>query len=211
MAITATNNSQPRELIAAGNYPARCYQMIEIGTVKETIMGAEKILHKVRIGWELPNELKVFNEDKGEQPRVISKEYTLSLHEKSSLRGVLKSWRGRDFTEDEAKAFDITKLLGVPCMINIIHKNGKADPTKVYEEISGITGIPKGLTVPDQINKTICIEYDNFNQQAFNDLPDFIKDKMKSSLEYAAMSQPEAVQMHEDTFNSDKEFDDLPF
>ena len=65
MAIIATNNGTTRELIPANNYLARCYQMVEIGTVKESILGKEVIAHKVRIGWELPTELKVFNPEKG--------------------------------------------------------------------------------------------------------------------------------------------------
>ena len=205
MAITATTNSTVKEIIPAGNYIARCYQMIEIGTVNELIMGENKVLKKVRIGWELPTELKVFNEEKGEQPFVRSKEYTLSMHEKSSLRADLKSWRGKDFTEEEARAFDITKLIGKPCMINIIHKPSKSDPTKIYDNIAGITPLPKGVTMPEQINPTFVLSYDSFNQEAFEALPDFIKDKMKGSLEYAAIHQPNAVQtqaQHED---------DLPF
>jgi hypothetical protein len=205
MAITATTNSTVREIIPAGNYIARCYQMIEIGTVNELIMGENKVLKKVRIGWELPTELKVFNEDKGEQPLVTSKEYTLSMHEKSSLRADLKSWRGKDFTEEEARAFDITKLIGKPCMINIIHKPSKSDPTKIYANIAGITPLLKGVTMPEQMNPTFVLSYDSFNQEAFEALPDFIKDKMKGSLEYAAIHQPNVVQtqaQHED---------DLPF
>lgn len=212
MAIIATTNSQQRELIPAGNYIGICYQMIEIGTVKENIMGTDKILHKVRIGWELPSELKVFSEEKGEQPCVISKEFTLSMHEKSSLRAVLKSWRGKDFTEEEAKAFDITKLLGKPCMINIIHKPGKSDPTKTYQEISSITGIPKGMNIPAQINKTVVLSYDNFDESVFDALPDFIKNKMKESLEYASLKQPEVIQMNGASANAAPEaIDDLPF
>lgn len=214
MAILATSNSQPRELIPAGNYLGRCYQMIEIGTVKETILGVEKTLKKVRIGWELPTELKIFSEERGEQPRVISKEFTLSMHEKSGLRTVLKSWRGKDFTEDEAKSFDITKLLGVACMINIIHKPSKSDPSKIYEEISGVTGVPKGITVPDQINQPLCLSYDEFDVELFEKLPDFIKDKMKTSNEYKQMKNPEVMQLHEEnTFNSTQldPIDDLPF
>jgi hypothetical protein len=63
MAINATNEGKPRELIPAGNYVARCYQMIHIGSVTENIMGEEKQLNKVRIGWELPTELRVFKEE----------------------------------------------------------------------------------------------------------------------------------------------------
>ena len=207
MPITATNTQIQRELIPAGNYIARCYQMIEIGTVKEIILGKEKIIPKVRIGWELPTELKVFKEENGEQPCVISKEYTLSMAEKANLRIALKSWRGKDFTEDEAKSFDITKLLGVPCMINIIHKPSK-DGLKIYEEISGITPLPKGIECPKQVNKTLVLSYDNFDVETFNNLPDFIRNKMISSLEYAAMQTPNHTSIDTSTVSDD---DDLPF
>ena len=211
MAINATTNGNtPRELIPIGNYIARCYKMIHIGTVEEIILGEKKILNKVRIGWELPTELRVFNQDKGEQPLVIDKEFTLSLHEKSALRSVLKSWRGKDFTEDEAKCFDITKLLGVQCMINIIHKPSKKDATKIYEEIAGITAVPKGITVPAQINPTFCLDYDNFDEVKFSALPDFIKQKMQTSMEYSALIQPNHREFKSDN-DSKQEESDLPF
>jgi len=204
MAIYATSNATQRELIPAGNYIGRCYQMIEIGTVSETILGEVKILKKVRIGWELPEEQKVFSEEKGPQPCVISKEFTLSMHEKSSLRAVLKSWRGKDFTNEEAESFDITKLLGAPCMINIIHKPGKSDPAKTYQQIAGITGVPKGVPVPELINPIFCLSYDEFDEDKFETLPDFIKEKMKGSIEYAAIKMPHAIHMQQPV-------DDLPF
>ena len=155
MAINATNNGTKRELIPAGNYIARCYQMIEIGTVNEIIQGTAKQLTKVRIGWELPTELRVFDETKGEQPLIISKEYTLSLNEKSNLRKMLASWRGKDFTEAEAKCFDITVLVGIPCMLNIIHKPKKTDPSQIYEEIGSISAMPKAAA-PAPRNRIFC-------------------------------------------------------
>ncbi|HEX8333695.1 MAG TPA: hypothetical protein VF622_13830 [Segetibacter sp.] len=208
MAITATNNGSKRELIEAGNYVARCYQMIEIGTVEETIQNQTKTQKKVRIGWELPTELKVFNEEKGEQPRVISKEFTLSLHEKSNLRKTLASWRGKDFTEEQAKAFDITVLVGVPCMLNIIHKPSK-DGSKTYEEIGSISPMPKGYTCPDQINKTFVLGYDAFDQDLFDSLPDFIKDKMKTSEEFKSLQNPHETHMN--GHSNEEPLDDLPF
>ena len=210
MAITATNSgSAPRELIPAGNYIARCYKMIHVGTVEEIIMGEKKVLNRVRIGWELPEETRVFSEAKGEQPLVIEGEYTLSMHEKSNLRKLLASWRGKDFTEKEAEAFDITKLLGVPCMLNIIHRPSKKDPTKLYENISGVTALPKSIKCPDQINPTFVLSYDEWDENKFNSLPDFIKQKMQSSVEYAAMQQPDHKQVSQT--NIVDEESDLPF
>ena len=197
MAINATNSGTQRELIPAGNYIARCYQMIEIGTVEEIIIGEKKTLRKVRIGWELPDELRVFNPEKGEQPCVISQEFTLSMNEKANLRKMLASWRGKDFTEDEARCFDISKLLGVPCMLNIIHKPSKADASKVYEQIGSVSPLPKSVKCPDQINKTIVLSYDNFDWGLFDSMPDFIKQRMKSSKEFAAMQQPNVTNVTE--------------
>jgi hypothetical protein len=206
--IIAKNSGFTREPVPAGNYIARCYKMIEIGTVNEMVMGKSTTLHKVRIGWELPNETKVFDPAKGEQPLVIDQEYTLSMHEKSNLRKTLESWRGKAFTEKEAESFDITKLLGAPCMLNIIHKTSKSG--NVYEQIAGVTPVPKGVPVPPQINKTFVLSYDDFNEELFNSLPDFIKTKMQGSLEYADMKNPHTKTIPQaDDIN--EPLDDLPF
>lgn len=208
MAINAKNTGSSRELVPAGNYIARCYQMIEIGTVTENVMGEMKTQHRVRIGWELPDETKVFDQKRGPQPLVIDQEYTLSMHEKANLRKMLESWRGKGFTDKEAECFDITKLLGVPCMINIIHKTSKAGNN--YEHVSGVTPVPKSMKVPPQVNKNFVLSYDNFDENLFNTLPDFIKTKMQGSSEYSAMRNPNSrsVPAAEDITEP---IDDLPF
>lgn len=207
MPINATSSGPAKELIPAGNYIARCYSMIEIGTVEETFQGESKIQKKVRIGWELPTETRVFNEEKGEQPMVISQEYTLSMHEKANLRKTLASWRGKDFSEAEAKSFDITKLIGAPCMLNIIHRPGKQDATKMFQAISSISAMPKGIAAPAAVNSPYVLSYDDWSQESFDKLPDFIKTKMQSSAEYKSMKHPEAV-----TVDKEPEYvNDLPF
>lgn len=208
MPIIATDKGTVRELIPAGNYVARCYQQIQIGTVTDTIMGKTVTAAKVRIGWELPTELKVFKEEKGEQPLVISMEFTLSMNSKANLRKSLASWRGKDFTEEEAKAFDITKLLGVPCMVNIIHKPGVSDPTKMYEKISSISPLPKGVECPAQINPTFVLSYDEWSDEKFLSLPEFIQEKIKSSSEFQQMLRPSETHI---AGNEVEVLDDLPF
>lgn len=212
MSIIAKNTSTQKELVPAGTHIARCYQMIQIGTIMESYPGQEpKPQEKVRIGWELPEERRVFNEEKGEQPFVISKEFTLSMHEKANLRKSLESWRGKGFSEDEAKAFDITKLLGVPCMLNIIHKPSK-DGQRTYAEIAGIMPLPKSMKCPDQENNTIVLSYDAFDWNIFNSLPDFIKDKMSTSQEFSKAQQPNHVDMTSNNkFEEIADDDQLPF
>ena len=209
MAIIATNNGNGGnfEPIPTGNYPARCYSMIHMGTIEETILGSVKKLNKVRVTWELPTEMKVFKEENGEQPMVISKEFTLSMHEKATLRNFLKNWRGKDFTDDEAESFDIEKLIGAPCMLNITHKT-KKDGSSVYAEIGSVSTMPKGYACPDAINPQFVFTYENFDQEKFNNLPDFLKNKMVNSDEYKlALSGGN----HTESPSTEEEHDDLPF
>ena len=183
MGIKASNEAPQRELTPAGNHVARCYSMVHIGTVEEEYMGDTKMMNKARITWELPMEMRVFKEENGEQPMVISKEYTLSLGEKANLRKDLDSWRGKAFSEEEAMSFDITKLIGVPCMLNVIHKASKNG--KSYPFISAISPLPKGLSCPKQINDSFIFDYEeNYSDEKIAAFPDFIKDKIKSSVEY---------------------------
>jgi len=208
MAIIATSTGSTNfEPIATGNYPARCYSMVHIGTVEENIQGTLKRLNKVRITWELPSELKVFKEENGEQPCVISKEFTLSLHEKATLRSFLKNWRGKDFTDDEAKSFDIEKLVGAPCMLNITHK-AKKDGSGVYAEIGSVSAMPKGFTCPDQVNPSFVFTYEKFDAEKFNTLPDYLKNKMVNSDEYKATFLPQETHAN---ISQEEEHDDLPF
>lgn len=214
MPIIAKNDGIKRELIPAGNYIARCYSMILLGTITEQILGEEKTLEKVRISWELPTELRVFKEENGEQPMVISQEFTLSMHEKANLRKFLESWRGRGFTDEEAKCFDITKLLGVPCMLNIIHKVSKSGSS--YATISSVAAVPKGITVPAQVNPNFEFNYESaFSVESLESFPDFIKDKIKSSEEYKALITPNHAETKSEPITTNTEtdgpIDPLPF
>jgi hypothetical protein len=216
MPITAsTKPSASFEPIPAGTYLARCYSMVHIGTVEDEYQGQKRLVNKVRITWELPTEMKVFNPDKGEQPQAISREFTLSMHEKSTLRAFLTSWRGKGFSEEEAKDFDVSRLVGVPCMLSIVHEPSKTDPTRMRDKISGISTVMKGVTMPPQINPSFIFELDEFDQAKFDSLPDWLKDKVRQSQEYRAIVSPEIQHSLEVAqkladFPSD-ESDELPF
>lgn len=189
--ITAkSTTSIVSEPIPAGTYLARCYSMVHLGTHDDEYQGRPRKSNKVRITWELPTELKVFNPEKGEQPMVVSKEFTLSMSEKSNLRAFLTSWRGKPFTAEEASCFDITKLLGVPCQLSIIHEPSKKDPSRMYERISSISSVMKGVTCPAQINPTFMFSLEAFDPNTFAALPDWLKDIVRNSDEYKALSAP---------------------
>jgi len=208
--IVKAGSSEPKELIPAGNYVARCYRMIHIGTSWDDMW--DKAINRVRVTWELPTETRVFNEDKGPQPFVIDKEYTLSLHEKANLRKDLESWRGKSFTEAELEQFDITKLVGAYCMLNIIHNTTKKGVE--YAMVSTIASIPKGIPKPEAVNEDLIWDFENnFDTNVLKSFPDFIKDRILGSNEYEdcmnALEGAEFEKQMEASEPADK--DDLPF
>jgi len=225
MAIIAKSSgeSTQRELIPAGTYIARCYSIIHVGHVKQTYLGEEKLVDLVRFTWELPTELRCFSSDKGEQPCAISKEVTLSMNEKSTLRQMIGQWRGKAISDDEAKLFDIAKLLGQPCMLNLIHQPSKANPEKVYERIAGFMPMMKGMTCPPQVNPSFEFSVADYDQRKMDTLPNFLQEMIRSSTEYAALLSPKPApvaapvatgyeqKVNQVVTNSAEEADELPF
>jgi hypothetical protein len=221
MEIIASSNTSGKSFspVDAGNYVARCYSMIHIGTIPEEYKGEKKEANRVRLTFELPTETKVFKEENGEQPYVVSKEFTLSLHEKASLRKFLESWRGKGFTEQEASHFDVSKLLGKPCMLNIIHKT-KLDGN-IRADISSVSPIPKGLSCPAPVLPPVIFSVNSFSKEIFDTLPEFLRDKIMSSREYKQLSVPanevvtppehEAPIDPDPIITGDEDPDDLPF
>jgi hypothetical protein len=204
--IASSTGGSTYEPVPAGAYIARCYSMTHIGTIMETYQGETKLQNKVRLTWELPTELKQFKEGEQERPFTLGKEFTLSLNEKATLRKFLESWRGKAFTEEEARSFDITVLLGKPCTLNVIHKTSQKNG-KVYAEIASVSPLMKGVICPDQINPTFLFGYDPFEQWRFDELPDYLKEKVRSSIEYQAAMTPE----HTEAIPASDESGDLPF
>jgi len=186
MSIIAKSSGETlkKELIPAGSHIARCYQMIDLGTHEESFEGnAPKPKRKVSLTFEFPTEMRQFGEDNPMQPMAKSKIYTLSMHPKSNMRTDLESWRGKGFSDEEAKAFDITKLLGIPCMISIVHAKGKDG--NMYANIGSISGVPKGMNIPKQINASFEFNFnDRFDIEWVEECPGWLKEIIKSSDEY---------------------------
>ena len=118
----------------AGVHQAVCCDVVDLGLVETEWQGQRKTAHKVRLVWQIDALM-----DDG-RPYTVSSRYTASLHEKSRLRADLQSWRGRPFTAEELAAFDLEKLLGAGCLLNVVHtqRNGKS-----YADIVAIMPLPQ--------------------------------------------------------------------
>ena len=145
MGIMAKDSGGDFEPLAAGTYVARCVSVVDIG-VHETGFGPKE---KVYIGFEIPSERIIVKNEQGQEedkgPAFIGSRYTLSISDKSILGQHLTGWRGKPFTEEERQGFDITNVLGAPCLINVIHSHKN---NKTYANIQAIMRLTKGMECP---------------------------------------------------------------
>lgn len=170
-----------RVLPPEGTTIARLIGIIHIGTYEDTYKGDPIITNKVRFTFELPNETHVFKEGEGAKPFSISQDYTLSMSSKANLRKFVQGIVG-NLTDEEANTFNIESLLGKACLITIAHRTTNKGSN--YATITNASPLMKGMTCPPAVNELKMLTYDNWDEAYFNSLPDFIKDKMKTTVEY---------------------------
>ena len=177
-----TSSTPPLE---AGSYLARCVQLIDLGEQMNELAG--KLQRQVMLMFEIPSERIIVNgEDK---PRMISATYTASLSDKAKLRGVLESWRGKQFTEDELACFDLRKILNVECLLSVIEKTSKTG--NKYSSIGSISRCMKGVAVPPAETPIFAFDLDEDDCLAkLATLPDWVQERVKQGETYKEMMNP---------------------
>jgi hypothetical protein len=211
MALYASENTTVRTPAPSGTHMGRCYGVIDLGTHINPQHGSKA--RKILLQWELPTETHVFDEKKGAEPFVVSRQFSLSLNEKGALRPFLTAWRGRDFTPEELNKFDISKLGGLPCLVTVIHKR---DGDKVYANVSQVAALPKAMgECPPSHNKLTILSLDeDYDARVFEALPDWIKKKIQESPEYKSLSGERDFSQTGDSgqsYHADMDNDDVPF
>lgn len=173
------------EIAPAGNHIARLYRIINLGNVPFTFQGEGKRGPKVRLYFELSNEMIEYEKDgqKLTKPFSVSAEYTLSMHKKAQLRKIVEGVVGEALDDEEAWEFDIESLLGKVTLLNVIHKASK-DGQKTYANIAGTSPLPKGMEAPAIVNQPSILDVNTATLEEIEDLPDFLKDAIKSSTEF---------------------------
>lgn len=201
-------------IIEAGLHPFVIQGVYHVGTIPGS--GGFDAKNTLVIVFELPEVAPIESkDDKGHLkllPRVLSKRYTLSFNSKARLRIELESLRGKPFTEDEAKTFEVQRLLGAGGQLQVMHTH-KDDRT--FANVNALLPAPKGVKYKGSLDQ-VCFSVDCLENAAELDgqhIPDWIKELVKKSEEYndllrnGGRVKQEAVQQP----SEDPSQDDVPF
>lgn len=126
-----------------GTHQAICVDVIDLGLHPNTFRPGT-FQPKINVVWQI-DEVR----DDGKRHQVY-KRYTLSLNEKANLRHDLESWRGKAFTRDEELGFDVEKLIGANCLVNVQHVTKDA---KTYANVKSVMPLIKGMV------KIVALDY----------------------------------------------------
>ena len=202
--------------VSAGVQHAIAYQVIDLGT-QASQQGNFPPRRKVMITWELPNEKITVKDKEGhsiELPRAISKDYTLSTDKKANLRKDLEAWRGRPFTAEEVKRFEVGTVIGVNGLLNVVHKPS-ADGSRIYANVAGVMPLVKGMPKLTPENPTLVYDIPKEGVITFPaNMPEWIQNKIKASEEYVERTNPHKSDVSEDVkANIDPKVsnEDVPF
>ena len=211
MIIRETRTESTFKLPPSGSHLGRLYRILDLGTQKVEWQGAVKMQRKLMFTFEL------YGEDNDGQPLampdgkplIISKRYTMSLGEQSTLRKDLESWRGKKFTPEELQGFDLNVLLGKLAMCNITQTDREG---KTYANLSGLSQVPaaiKKLPEPTGVNELLMFSLDEFDQAKFDSLSDGLKDIIKKSAEWRGTNGDDIEQVNASI--ADLKDDAIPF
>lgn len=186
--------------VSAGTHLGVCNMVADIGLQPGSALHPDP-KRQVVIRWEIPSERVEYERDgqKHEGPMTISRTFTASMNEKASLRQILENWRGRKFTNDEAAKFDVSSILGKPCLLNI-SESTKGD--KTYSNVAGVSPLIKGMAGAEAENPLLY--YADDNRRTYDQLPPWVREKIDNQLE-PAQASTRAVEQEE------AETSDAPF
>lgn len=180
--ILIDNGGGDYKLIPEATYVATCVLLADIGTHTESYQGGDPTdKEKLYIGWEL-NAC-----DSQGKPFFIGTTYNAAFGTKATLRKMLEAWRGKTFTEEELRGFDIRNVLGKSCGLGVFHKPSTTDPTQKNARIGSVQALPKGTPHYEPLTTPWIFGLDNFSKADYDRLPKLAQKVCSNAHEYKAL------------------------
>ena len=187
-------------LAPIGNHIARCYQLIDLGMQDSPRYGNAS--HKLRLAWELCEELHDFGKGKKE-PFSVSMTVNFFFGRNSNFTKLLEGWKGGTFSDAELENFELRKLVGKSCMVNVVHNQG-TDGTD-WANVASVSPVPAKWRdrVPALVNPPLYFEVEMGPTSAeFRALPEFLQKIVEKCHEWRGQSAlpPSAAAESDDPF-----------
>lgn len=169
-----------------GSYPARLVRVYDMGIQEQTYMGEAKP-PKQEIGttYEFLDEYLKDEEgnDDETKPRWLSEQFALNHLDSEKAKSTI---RYNALDPEGVHGGDWTKLLGTPVIVTIAKQQDKKNKAVVRNKITNVSPMrPKDAAkAKDAVGDLIYFSLDSDDVATFVKFPDWIKKRIKESLEF---------------------------
>ena len=176
MALKVKDRAKPKlPPVEPGVYLAVCVGVIDLG--EQYSEKFKNYRNEVQFVWELAGETV---EVDGEQKRrQLSRTFSVAASKKSNLRGFLGGWNGVQYSDEQFQDLDLFGQAGRPCQLNVV-----LNDTGEYANVDSVIPLPKGVPAPQAVSPTILWNMDEWSDEKFSALPDWVQEKIKKSTQY---------------------------
>lgn len=192
----------PKILVPTGTHFARIFKIIDLGTHQDEYLGTIKGDKRFfSISFEFPKIKHIFKEEKGEQPLARSKDVKFIFTSKESTNRSALTELVEAVGDDPYKgSYNIFSLIGKALQVSI--EQYEAKDGKERDKIVGFSKLSsEQLEMAElkpeiyaQINPSqyLYLEAGHFDDEVFNSLPQWIKDKIQESKEFKELFTPKS-------------------
>ena len=174
MALKVKDRAKPKlPPVEPGVYLAVCVGVIDLG--EQYSEKFKNYRNEVQFVWELAGE--TVEVDGEQKPRQLSRTFSVAASKKSNLRGFLGGWNGVQYSDEQFQDLDLFGQAGRPCQLNVV-----LNDTGEYANVDSVIPLPKGMPAPQAVSPTILWNMDEWSDEKFSALPDWVQEKDQKSL-----------------------------
>ena len=165
-----------------GVYPARCIQVVELGRHKnrffnpETDKPEQEYRQELLIAWELSELMQ------DGRPFTVSWRDRNLISEKSNLFKLLTGWRGKPFTPQELRRFELKNILDKCCYLNLVESPPDRN-NRTWVNVESAIPLPKGIGCDPRFNDLIDFSIEDIDTPLFGQLWPWVQDYIRKSVE----------------------------
>ena len=182
MALKVKDRAKPKiPPVEPGVYTAICVGVLDLG--EQYSEKFKNYRNEVQFVWELCGE--TVEVDGEQKPRQLSRTFSVAASKKSNLRGFISGWNGVQYSDDQFSDLDLFTQVGKACQLNVV-----LNDTGEYANVDSAIPLPKGMLAPVTDTAPILWNMDEWDDKAFEALPDWVQEKIKKSTQYQQMHTP---------------------
>lgn len=198
MSLKIKDRAKPKlPPVPSGVYISVCVGVTDLG--EQYSEKFKNYRNEVQFIWELMGE--TVEVDGEQKPRQLSRTFSVSASKKSNLRGFLSSWNGIQYSDEQFQDLDLFNQIGRACQLNVV-----LNDTGEYANVDSVIPLPKGMPAPKASSELICWNMDDWNDETFAALPEWVQEKIKKSTQYQQQHVPtDVVDFPQETPQAEKE------